>query len=276
METLARITVYLGLIALLIASPSWAHDAEGNPDLILTPNEGRPLIMTASTNVSIILREKAQLEIVNDSMAMKLSPEWKVINEHRVQATFALSSRVRAGVYSLRATIGERVDYHENAIVFDVFHPEKVAVAIDPSSTLWLQFTEKINIPIALPEKGKSYSYEQRYGTLPFSLDLGMVGLIVFDGQDTRPSKLGQLYPLRRAFKAKTWTIAVSTTPCENLPFRTQLTLFDDDPIDLLLTPEPMPEAYEKWPRTRFLAYPEKANPVRITPNRVELDVEER
>ena len=69
--------------------------------------------------------------------------------------------------------------------------------------------------------------------------------------------------------KAKTWVIAISTTPCDTLLMRTQLTLFEDDPVDAFLTPEAMPEAYEGWLRTLFLAYPTQEKPLRVTPKQL-------
>ena len=97
---------------------------------------------------------------------------------------------------------------------------------------------------------------------LPYIVHAGEIGIIVFDVQDTRESSLGQLYTLRRELKAKAWTIAISTSPCEKLPMRTQFTLCEDDPVDVLLTPTGLPKAYEMWGSTKCIAYPDKDNPL--------------
>jgi hypothetical protein len=97
---------------------------------------------------------------------------------------------------------------------------------------------------------------------LPYTIHAGEIAIIIFDGQDSRESSLGQLYTLRRELKAKAWTIAISTSPCEKLPMRTQLTLCEDDPVDVLLTPTALPQAYEMWGLTKCIAYPSKDNPL--------------
>jgi hypothetical protein len=138
--------------------------------------------------------------------------------------------------------------------------PEVLNVTVSSSATLEVQIPEQAVIAVPLVNEKR---------TLPYTLDAGDIGFIVFDAQDRRESAIGQLYTLRRSLKAKTWVIAISTTPCDGLPMRTQLTLFEDDPVDAFLTPEAMPEAYEGWLRTLFLAYPTKEKPLRVTPKQL-------
>ena len=273
METLIR-SLTIGLIALMLAMPASARADQGNLDLIITPNNARPLIQTSGATIGITLREKATLVLVNDEKTYPLSPTWLSMPDGGIQATCQLPAALPTGTYALRATQGGHTDQREGAVVILDQFPETVDVYIDDTSTLWLQLSDTLSLPVPLPAKGKVPEYEHRYGALPFILNVGDYGLIIFDGQDTREDQLGKLYPLRRALIAKVWTIAISTTPCDNLPFRTQLTLFEDDPIDLLLTPKSMPKAYAQWPRTRFLEYPRKAEPLRFTPHRIELPLE--
>ena len=138
--------------------------------------------------------------------------------------------------------------------------PDTLSIVIGSSARLELHVPDQSVIAVPLVNENRS---------LPYTLEAGDIGFIIFDAQDTRESTIGQLYTLRRSLKAKTWVIAISTTPCGALPMRTQLTLFEDDPVDAFITPKTIPEAYEGWLRTRFLAYPTQEKPLRVTPKQL-------
>lgn len=260
METLVRTLGGSVLILLLFMASVGAVEA---------PNQSRPVIQSPGGSISITVEDVGQLFLVKGENRYLLSPIERHATVGGVQLTCPLPDTIPEGIYALQVKREAGVEQREGAVVILNDFPETVGGWVDDTPTLWLKLSDTITLSIPLPEKGKSRAYEERYGALPFTVELGDYGLMVFDGHDTRESTLAQLYTLRRTLKAKTWTLALSTTPCLQWPFRTQLILLDDDPVDLLLTPEPMPADYAGWPRTRFLAYPPKDNPVHITPDRI-------
>ncbi len=273
METL-NLYIATCVLALLLTVGAWAAPS----GVLLAPSEGRPVIQVPGASITVSLRQEASLSLVQGDSTYPLVPTWSTLDGDRAQATCALPANLPAGIYALRANLGKQADVHEGAVVVVEALPEALRLYVGAAPkglpdadtrALWIQWSDEEAVAIALPAQGTIQAYEHRYGALPFTLEVGDYGLLFFDGQDSREARLGQLYPLRRALIAKTWTVAISTTPCANLPFRAQLTLFEDDPVQLLLSPTPLPEAFHEWSHTRFRPYPSVDAPLRVMPNRL-------
>jgi hypothetical protein len=86
----------------------------------------------------------------------------------------------------------------------------------------------------------KELNYEKTFGPLVYSFTYGPDGYLVFDTKDFLTA--GQLDPqmadlqrLRRKIKPSRWSIGATHRYEPTMSMRSQLTLFVDDPLDVLL-----------------------------------------
>ncbi|MFP6582466.1 MAG: hypothetical protein VCD00_07890 [Candidatus Hydrogenedentota bacterium] len=69
----------------------------------------------------------------------------------------------------------------------------------------------------------------------PQSVSVGDLNLLLFDANNASDRYAGNLHLLRRQLKQSPHTIGISRTPPSAIPFRTQLILFEDDPLQALV-----------------------------------------
>jgi hypothetical protein len=115
---------------LCLAAMALAREPDGTLSTVLTPNNGRPSIVTPGATFEVVLTEKAQLELASEAGTVSLlAVDWDQMPGGRMKARCTLPTNVHPGPYALHATIGDRMDRNVRSVFVRESFPEHYAVA---------------------------------------------------------------------------------------------------------------------------------------------------
>ncbi len=105
------------LPVLLMAAAAYGRNADGTLDLIVTPNNGVPVIVAPGDAIEATLAEHAALRLVGaDGAAVNLEPEWKDLPGGMQRAACTVPSSLGPGTYALEAAAGGRTDTNVRSV----------------------------------------------------------------------------------------------------------------------------------------------------------------
>lgn len=108
-------------VLFLFVSAGWARAPDGTLDLIITPNNGVPVIACAGDSFEAVLREKCALRLVEGNRAYGLSTEWHELPGSVMAARCTIPLDAASGAYALEA-IADRTDVNTRSVyVVDSF-----------------------------------------------------------------------------------------------------------------------------------------------------------
>jgi predicted phosphodiesterase len=305
----------LVLAALLILLPLSGHarDASGALDLVITPNNGMPAMVTPGGAFDAVLREKGELQLSRDGKSLPLTAEWTALPGGAFRAHCTVPAETAAGAWSIECTAGGKTDTTVRAVYVFAAFPEyyiiahlsdvhigfdkkpaddifrKTIAAVNDSDAAFavitgdlthggtpdqfrtlLEVMDTCNLPTFVTTGNHDRdgrNYENFFGPLTYRFTFGRDGYLAFDTKDfTVADSLGPqdglLGAYRRELKPCRWVIGLTHRYEPTMGMRAQLTLFVDDPLDLLLFGhihrELKPEEGEvmPWGTTPMLAVP--------------------
>lgn len=264
---------------------AFSKDADGLLDMLLSPSDGLPAFQSPGSDLIVTAKSEVQLELIGAAQSISFKPDWIQIHPGKFVSRFTIPENCAPGIYDLRATNDNHSDTNLAAVHVLAEAPEVVAIT-SLASVADLAAIPKIEsdiqvliIPdsakdfdstlpkIRIPKPGEEKQFEARYGTLPRTLQIGDYSLLLFNPAETRADRIGDLFRLRRRHIADTWMIGISTRSPAELPFPSQMTLFDDSPLHAVISPLPGTDAenLRAWSDTKFFNLSEKNGPMTIT-----------
>ena len=308
-----RIPLLLPALLLLLPLSGHARDAAGLLDLVITPNNGMPALVTPGGAFDAVLREKGELKLSRDGKSFPLAAEWGELPGGRFRAHCTVPAEAAAGGWSLECAANGTTDTTARAVfVFSEFpeyyivaHLSDVHIGFDkkPADEVFRKTLAAVNDSDAAfavitgdlthggtPDQFRTFleildtcavptfvttgnhdrdgqNYEEFFGPVTYRFTFGRDGYLAFDTKDyvTADSlgpQDGLLGEFRRELKPCRWTVGITHRYEPMMGMRAQLTLFVDDPLDLLLFGhihrELNPEKGEimPWGTTPMLAVP--------------------
>mgnify|MGYP002346894776 FL=1 len=276
------------LAALLILFPLSGHarDASGTLDLLITPNNGMPAMVTPGGAFDAVLREKGELRMLRDGKALPLTAEWTDLPGGRFRAHCTVPAGAVVGAWSLECAAGGKTDATVRAVFVFAEFPEyyiiahlsdvhigfdgvpaeetfrKTVSAVNDSDAAFavitgdlthggtpdqfrklLEVMDTCMVPTFVTTGNHDRDgqvYENFFGPLTYRFTLGRDGYLAFDTKDFMVADSlgvqdGLLCEYRRELKPCRWVIGLAHRYEPMMGMRAQLTLFVDDPLDLLL-----------------------------------------
>ena len=308
-----RLPLVLAALILLPSLPCAARNASGALDLIITPNNGMPAMVTPGGTFDAVLREKGELQLSDGAKSLPLAAEWVELPGGAFRAHCTVPSEAPTGAWALEGTADGKTDTTKRTVfVFKEFpeyyiiaHLSDVHVGFDkkPADEVFRKTLAAVNDSDAAfavitgdlthggtPDQFRTFLeildtcavptfvttgnhdrdalvYEEFFGPVTYRFTFGRDGYLAFDSKDyvTADSlgpQDGLLGEFRRKLKPCRWTVGLTHRYEPMMGMRAQLTLFVDDPLDLLLFGhihrELKPENGEimPWGTTPMLAVP--------------------
>ncbi len=306
------VTGWMTLGVLILAAVANARSNDGTLALIQTPNNGIPAIVAPGKTFEAIVKEQADLRIVNGTQEYALTPSFTELPGGRVQAVCTVPPETPDGPYSLIAAGGSGViDQNNRAVFVRAAYPEvypiahvsdthigrsdaaanalrEIFQAVNQSDALFVAITgdltdngapEQFNafLPLldtcALPtfvcpgnhDRAEEH-YETFFGPLTYQFQFGQDGYLAFDTKDfCIADEMGPqdsaLERYRRLLKPCRWTVGLTHRYDPMMGVRSQLVLFVDNPLDVLLfghwhRENKEDEKIVPWGNTRFYVVP--------------------
>jgi len=104
------------LAAVVVAFSAEARNPDGTLGLIITPNNGVPAIVAPGGQFDIVLRQRADLELLNGNAGPALETDWAKLPGGRMRARCTVSADAKPGTYVVQATTGETSDTNKRAV----------------------------------------------------------------------------------------------------------------------------------------------------------------
>jgi predicted phosphodiesterase len=308
-----RIPILLAALLLLLPLSGHARDASGLLDLVITPNNGMPALVTPGGAFDAVLREKGELQLSRDGKTLPLTAEWTELPGGKFRAHCAVPADTASGAWSLQGAANGKTDTTPRAVfVFPEFpeyyiiaHLSDVHIGFDkkPADEIFrrtiaavndsdaafavitgdlthggapdqfrtlLEVMDTCNLPTFVTTGNHDrdgQNYERFFGPVTHRFTFGRDGYLAFDTKDYVTAdgmgpQDGLLCEYRRELKPCRWVIGLTHRYEPMMGMRAQLTMFVDDPLDLLLFGhihrELKPENGEimPWGTTPMLAVP--------------------
>lgn len=269
----------LACVLLLAAAEAWARDAAGLLANIVTPNEGRPAVVTAGGTFEVVLEAAAELQLVGPEGPIPLTQKAST-TEGTVVVRATVPQDTPAGRYDIEAVSADVRDYTARSVWVVAETPAVYTVALlaepqmgegtgdvvralvravnasDTALVLVLgnltatgaadEFQQLVGALAALdapafvcpgPNDRQQGLYEAYFGPVPYAFAFGPDSYLAID---TSRSPLGvarnsgDLFRLRRSIRAARWSAGFTHRYTPGMALRDQLTLFVDDPLDVL------------------------------------------
>lgn len=275
---------YTLLALTLLGGPASARDGEGRLDVIVAPNNTRPVLTQAGQTFDALLREGATLTLESPAGSTELNQTAGVDWRGLVRVTCRLPEAVPAGAYTLVAKNRERTDRTFRAVhVYDAF-PTAYTIAQfndlrvgakGARDTALYRITRRINagqpgvvlVTGNLTADGSADEFrvalevlndleaptlvtpgavdrssglaEAYLGPSPATWQFGRDGYLGYytpTGRgDWGGAQEGRVYVARRSIRASRWSIGFTNEYGLASPMRDVLTLFVDDPLDVVI-----------------------------------------
>lgn len=260
------------LIVLLTPILAFAREQNGALDLIRSPHNARPTLVLQGETFSVELLEEATLLLRSGEQTIPLTATWTRLPGGNVTGECRVPSGVAAGTYTLEATSPTRADQNTRSVyIYDAF-PENyriahIAEAAASSDSLRkaLRTTNEsgaafvlITAPFANTDTRESLQafsdaldqstvptfvcpqridqngdlYTAFFGATPYAFRFGKDAYLAFDAGGAPAAE----HRLRRQVRPARWSIGFTPRYDATMNMRSQLTLFVDDPLDVLIT----------------------------------------
>lgn len=113
----------------LWAFPSLARDEAGRLDIVISPNNTRPAMVTPGSWFEVTLRDRAQLTLHSVSGQFSVAVNWSPNTGGPWRGRCRVAANLPPGVYSLRATTASEVDENHRALFVYGSFPDEYRVA---------------------------------------------------------------------------------------------------------------------------------------------------
>jgi predicted phosphodiesterase len=117
------------LLLLLIAGGAAARDDAGLLDIIITPNEGVPVIATPGQHFDAIVRVQGALELRQADRVVPLATQWLPQPGDRHMARCTIPAGTEAGAYSIVLRAGDQEDFNGRSVWVVPEFPEVYEIA---------------------------------------------------------------------------------------------------------------------------------------------------
>ena len=107
---------YLGLLVCVISVAAGARQDNGALSVVLSPNEGKPVIVSAGTTFEAVLTHKGELHLADADGAIALDAEWAESPTGQFTAQCSVPDDVPPGFYALRVTVDGADDATTRAV----------------------------------------------------------------------------------------------------------------------------------------------------------------
>lgn len=122
--------VVIVAIQLVLASGSvQARDAEGLLDVIITPNDGMPALVSPGTTFDVVMTQQTDVSLVNDGQAIALDVEWSALPGNRHKAVCHVPENPPPGGYGIQASADGRTDTNLRSVFVYESFPERYTIA---------------------------------------------------------------------------------------------------------------------------------------------------
>lgn len=223
--------------------------------LLITAHDGlaqtplRTLVLSSDSTSFVIHGEVLKIESVRETtlslegqgVTAPIDAVWRKENDSLFSAGWTVSETLAPGQYNL-------VSNEDNTRSANIYvlaeKPETIRLHV-------IETIESLRAPESLPGvldialSFQSTDTPDRDTTIPIviigqkdeprSVSVGDLNLLLFDVNNPSDRYAGQLQLLRRQLKQSPRTIGICTMPVSAIPFRTQLILFEDDPLQALM-----------------------------------------
>ncbi len=117
------------LVLCVMSAVVEAREADGTLGLLITPNNGVPVI-TAGEDFSVLTRAESALALVGEAgQRYALKVEWSFMVGEKVQGRVSLPANCPGGVYALEATAGTVTDRNARSVWVVASYPPQYRIA---------------------------------------------------------------------------------------------------------------------------------------------------
>lgn len=122
---------FVGVWGVIIATSiaASARDAAGLLDIVITPNDGMPVIALPGAEFEVLTTAQAELLLEANGATLALSPSWSDVPGGRKRARCTIPAEIPPGLYALRARGADREDVNLRSVCVRGAFPESYTVA---------------------------------------------------------------------------------------------------------------------------------------------------
>lgn len=117
------------LVFLLVATVALGRAPDGMLDIVITPNDGIPVIVRPGDTFEAIATREARIRLKGGGQSYDLECSWKSTINSGAKASCKTPATLPVGRYAVEAAVGDRVDSTQRAVFVVSSYPETYSVA---------------------------------------------------------------------------------------------------------------------------------------------------
>jgi hypothetical protein len=266
---------FLIIILLLMSLETLAREKDGALGLIQYPHNARPALALQGATFRIELREDAAVLLRTEKISIPLAVTWTTLPGGNVSGICHVPLDAEPGPYTLEATTPTLIDQNFRSVhVYDAFpntyrvahiaeasSPERLKKALVTAGESgaafalitapiartgtrealqsWTAVLDQSPVPAFVSPQGANpvgNPGSNFFGSAPYAFGFGADGYLAFVAVASPSHIAAAEYRLRRLIRPARWSIGFTHRYDERVNMRSQLTLFVDDPLDVLVT----------------------------------------